>query len=69
MKKKISHSNRLKELREREGLTQSELAEKIGMTRQTIIAIERGKYSPTLDSAFLIADAFDVEIGDVFFRT
>ncbi|HWT75539.1 MAG TPA: helix-turn-helix transcriptional regulator [Mobilitalea sp.] len=47
-------------------MTQQELAEKAGMSRQTIIAIEAGKYSPSLELAFRIADAFGVKIGEVF---
>ena len=47
-------------------MTQSELAEKIGMTRQTVAAIEAGKYSPSLEAAFRIAQVFGVEIGAVF---
>jgi putative transcriptional regulator len=42
------------------------LAEKVGVTRQTIIAMEQGKYSPSLELAFRIALAFDVPLGDVF---
>lgn len=47
-------------------MTQGQLAEKIGMTRQTIVAIEQGKYSPSLEAAFRIAQVFDVPITDVF---
>ncbi|PZO02925.1 MAG: transcriptional regulator [Alphaproteobacteria bacterium] len=47
-------------------MTQAQLAEKIGMTRQTIAAIEAGKYSPSLEAAFRIAAVFGVEIGEVF---
>lgn len=68
MKRKVSYGNRLKVLREQAGYTQADLAEKVGVTRQTIISIERGKYSPSLDTAFVIADAFDLEIGEVFFK-
>lgn len=45
---------------------QQQLAEKAGASRQTIMAIEAGKYSPSLELAFKIADAFGVKIGDVF---
>ena len=59
--------NRIRELRFHAGeMTQADLAEKIGMTRQTIVAIEQGKYSPSLEAAFRIADVFGVPIGDVF---
>jgi len=47
-------------------MTQEQLAEKTGVTRQTIIAIEGGKYSPSLELAFKIALVFDVPIGEVF---
>ena len=47
-------------------MTQAELAERIGVTRQTIIAIEQGKYSPSLEVAFQIARVFDVPIDTVF---
>ncbi len=47
-------------------MTQQELADRIGMTRQTIAAIEHNKYSPSLESAFRIAEVFGVAIGDVF---
>ncbi len=47
-------------------MTQQELAEKVGVTRQTIIAMEQGKYSPSLELAFRIALAFDVPLDEVF---
>jgi putative transcriptional regulator len=47
-------------------MTQQELAEKVGASRQTIIAIEAGKYSPSLELAFCIAEAFGVKVTDVF---
>ncbi|MCF6226088.1 MAG: helix-turn-helix transcriptional regulator [Xanthomonadales bacterium] len=47
-------------------MTQAELGEKIGVTRQTVIAIEQGKYSPSLEVAFRIAVVFDQPVGDVF---
>lgn len=58
--------NRLRELREAKGLTQEELAKALGVTRQTIIAIEKGKYNPSLRLAFKIAKFFKVKIEDVF---
>ena len=60
-------SNRVRELRERHGpMTQAELGDIIGVTRQTIIAIEQGRYSPSLESAFKIARVFGVGLEDVF---
>jgi putative transcriptional regulator len=58
--------NRLRELREERGLTQEELAKALGVTRQTIIAIERGKYDPSLRLAFKIARFFGKRIEEVF---
>ena len=47
-------------------MTQAELAERVDVTRQTIIAIEQGKYSPSLEMAFRIAHVFDVPLDEVF---
>lgn len=47
-------------------MTQAELAEKVGVTRQTIIAIEQGKYSPSLEVAFQIARALGVRLDEAF---
>ncbi len=60
-------TNRMRELRGLRGdMTQAELAAAIGVTRQTIIAIEQGRYSPSLESAFRIARVFGVGVEDVF---
>ena len=48
-------------------MTQQQLAEQVQVTRQTIVAIEKGKYSPSLELAFRIARAFDVPLQEVFF--
>ena len=62
-------SNNIRKLRFFAGeMTQQQLAEKAGASRQTIIAIEAGKYSPSLELAFRIADAFGVNINEVFSR-
>ena len=58
--------NRLRELREWKGLTQEDLAKALGVTRQTIIAIEKGKYNPSLELAFKMARFFNVKIEDIF---
>lgn len=50
-------------------MTQEALAEKVGVTRQTILAIEGGKYAPSLDLAFRIALAFEVPLTEVFSYT
>lgn len=60
-------TNAIRTLRFHAGeMTQGELGEKIGVTRQTVAAIEQGKYSPTLETAFRIADVFDVPLEQVF---
>ena len=67
MPKKIHIVNNIRKLRFfANEMTQQELAEKAGVSRQTIIAIEAGKYSPSLELAFRIADAFEVKINEVF---
>jgi putative transcriptional regulator len=59
--------NRIRRLRFDHGeMTQAELAEKIGVTRQTVNAIEQGKYSPSLEAAFRIARVFGVPLEEVF---
>jgi putative transcriptional regulator len=60
-------ANDIRRLRfERNEMTQAELAERIGMTRQTIIAIEQNKYAPSLEAAFRIAAALGVPLDHVF---
>ena len=60
-------TNSIRAMRAEHGdLTQAELADRIGVTRQTVIAIEQGRYSPTLEMAFQIAHVFGVSIDDVF---
>lgn len=60
-------TNAIRTLRFHAGeMTQAELGEKIGVTRQTVAAIEQGKYSPTLETAFRIADVFGVRLDEVF---
>ncbi|RLM91036.1 transcriptional regulator [Halobellus sp. Atlit-38R] len=58
--------NDLPERRERAGISQAELAEAVGVTRQTINAVERGRYDPSLDLAFALAGYFECRIEDVF---
>lgn len=67
MAKKFEITNNIRKLRFfANEMTQQQLAEKAGASRQTIIAIEAGKYSPSLELAFRISDAFGVKIGEVF---
>lgn len=67
MAKKVQITNNIRKLRFfADEMTQQVLAEKVGASRQTIIAVEAGKYSPSLELAFRIADAFNVPIGEVF---
>ena len=58
--------NKLKYYRALYNLTQEDLAKKLGVSRQTIIAIEKGKYDPSLKLAFKIAKFFGVKIEDIF---
>ncbi len=57
---------RIKELRARHNLTQEELAEKVGVTRQTMLYIEKGKYNPSLAVAHKVAKVLKSSIEDVF---
>ncbi len=60
-------SNNIRKLRFfRNEMTQQQLAEKVGVTRQTIIAMEQDKYSPSLELAFRIAHVFEVPLDEVF---
>ena len=62
-----SITNRIRFLRFQHGeMSQAELGQRIGVTRQTIAAIEAGKYSPSLEAAFRIAEVFNVSLGEVF---
>ena len=60
--------NNIRKLRFHHGeMTQQQLAEKVKVTRQTIVAIEKGKYTPSLELAFRLALVFDVGLEEVFF--
>jgi putative transcriptional regulator len=59
-------TNSLRELRTERGITQADLATQLGVTRQTVIAIEGGKYSPSLEVAFHISRILGVTLEDVF---
>jgi putative transcriptional regulator len=58
--------NRLKELRARFNMTQEDLADRVGVSRQTINAIEKEKYDPSLPLAFKLARCFGLKIEDIF---
>ena len=58
--------NRVEQLRKEKGLNQDEFAKLLRVSRQTISSIERGKYNPSLDLAFAIADFFDKTIEEIF---
>lgn len=58
--------NRLKELRAERGYSQQELADRLGVSRQTIISIEKGRFDPSLPLAFQLAAAFSCRIEDIF---
>ncbi|MFF5210092.1 helix-turn-helix transcriptional regulator [Streptosporangium sp. NPDC000396] len=67
MAKPTKVTNSIRSLRFAHGeMTQADLAERIGVTRQTLIAIEQGRYSPSLEMAFRIARVFKVPLDDVF---
>ena len=64
---KVVIRNRIRELRFKAGeMTQQALADRVGITRQTVIALEKGKYYPSLELAFRIAKTFGVPLGEVF---
>jgi len=59
-------NNRIKEFRARYDLTQSQLAKKVGVRRETIVFLEKGKYNPSLKLAYDIAKLFEMKIEEVF---
>lgn len=58
--------NRIKELRARDSLTQEKLANLVGVRRETIVFLEKGKYNPSLNLAYLITKVFNLTIEEVF---
>jgi putative transcriptional regulator len=64
----MSILNRVHDLRKDQGWTQAELAKRCGVSRQTIVAIERGKYDPSLTLAFTIARVFARSIEEIFYE-
>ena len=59
-------NNRVKELRKEKGLTQEDLAEVIGVSRQTVNAIEKQKFDPSLNTSFKMAKLFELPIESIF---
>jgi putative transcriptional regulator len=67
MSNKFHIANKVREYREnKDAMTQSELGVLVGVTRQTVAAIEQGRYSPSLETAFRISRIFDAGLEDVF---
>jgi putative transcriptional regulator len=58
--------NRLKEFRAKHNMTQENLAERAGLSRQSIVAIEKGRFDPKLETAFTLARIFEVKVEDLF---
>ena len=66
MGKSIIQNNIRRQRFNHDEMTQAQLAERVGVTRQTIVAIEKGNYSPSLELAFRIARVFELKIEDIF---
>ena len=62
----ISLKNKIRELRKMKNISQAELSKSVGVSRQTINAIENDKYDPTLSLAFKLAKQFDVTVDELF---
>ena len=67
MKKLVINNSVRKNRFLKDEMTQLELANELGVSRQTIVAIEKGKYSPSLELAFKLSKAFNIRIDDLFF--
>jgi putative transcriptional regulator len=68
MDPELDMKNRIRVLRAEKDWSQADLAEKVGVSRNSINAVENGKFDPSLPLAFRIADAFELKIEDVFLR-
>ncbi len=64
----LDMKNRIRVLRAEKGWSQAELAEKVGVSRNSLNAVENGKFDPSLPLAFRIAELFELKIEDVFLR-
>ena len=60
-------NNRIRELRARDNLSQLELAKRVGVRRETIVFLEKGKYNPSLKLAYEISKVFGLSIEEIFF--
>lgn len=67
MNKKLIFKNRLREMRNEKGLSQSELAQIVGVSRQTISSIENGQFNPTAKLALILCIALDKKFEDMFY--
>ncbi|MFB5660331.1 helix-turn-helix transcriptional regulator [Alteribacillus sp. HJP-4] len=64
----MSIENNIRMLRARDHLTQSDLADKVNVTRQTIVALEKGSYVPSLQLAFDLAKVFQMRVDELFYE-
>jgi putative transcriptional regulator len=64
----LAMKNRIRVLRAEKGWSQADLAERVGVSRNSVNAVENGKFDPSLPLAFRIADAIELKIEDVFLR-
>jgi putative transcriptional regulator len=64
----VDMKNRIRVLRAEKGWSQADLADQVGVSRNSINAVENGKFDPSLPLAFRIADAFELKIEDVFLK-
>ena len=67
MKNKLILKNRLKEIRKEKNISQQELADMVGVSRNTISSLETGQYEPTAKLAFVLAIALDLKFEDIFY--
>ena len=66
MKRRLRMKNRIKEFRAKYNLTQEDLGKKVGVRRETIVFLEKGKYNPSLKLAYDIAKVFEIKVDELF---
>ncbi len=66
LKSKLIIENRINVMRAERKVTQAQLADEIGVTRATVVALEKGNYNPSLELAFRLANFFEIEITELF---